>query len=174
MSDLPIAWLPPEIDISVGTFQKIVQILYAKFQMDIKCGNLHFANMKVGYFPGYEPSGMGYEKTFWHLITVKEAQTEERSLDYQRAPKLSWIKPILENYSDPRIKAWDYQEAKKGKGIRTYVWLEEMDFLIVMKKVTLCNHNKQAINIITSFHIDGPSYKAKIQTKWRKRIHEYK
>lgn len=171
MSNPSIEWLPPKIDISEGTYLKMVHKLYARFQMDIKCGNIIFQGSKVGYRPGYEPSGMGYEKIFWHLITADEAITGERVLDHERASRLSWIKPVLEHSSDPCIKVWDYEESNRKMGIRTYVWLEELDFIIVLQKVLL-RSNKTVMNIITSFHINGPSYRAKIRKKWEKRLQE--
>lgn len=164
-----ITWLPSEIDISLGTFTEIIQILYAKFQMDIKCGKIIVYGLRVGYAPGYEPSGLGYEKIFWHLITRDDPSTGDRLIDYKRAPKLSWIKPILEHCSESCIKIWDYQEGTSKKGTRTYVWLEQYDFLVILQKCNL-RSGKTVMNIITSFHIDGPIYCKKLYKKWENRI----
>ncbi len=172
MSLSKIEWLPPELDLNGSTYTQIIAKLYNVFQMDIKCGNLFFSGTKVGYRPGYEQNGMGYEKIFWHLIQ-KEDGSGERLPDYSRAKKLPWFRPTVENYRDSRVKAWDYQEAEKKKGVRTYVWLEGFDYLIVLQRTYLRNKNIDVMNIITTFHIDGASYRKSILGKWEKRIFEY-
>lgn len=172
MSLSKITWLPPELDLNVGTPTQIIAKLYNVFQMDIKCGNLIFSGTKVGYRPVYEQNGMGYEEIFWHLIQ-REDGSGVRILDYPRAKKLPWFKPTIENYRDSCVKAWDYQEAEKRKGVRTYVWLESLDYLIVLKRIHLKNKNIDVMNIITTFHIDGASYRKSVLGKWEKRIFEY-
>lgn len=136
MNYAAIEWLPPELDLNGITATQIFAKLYSVFQMDIKCGNLFFSGTKVGYRPGIEPDGMGYESVFWHLIQKKEV-SGERVPDYPRAKKLPWFKPTIENYQDHRVRAWDYQEAQKKKGVRTYIWLEPLDYLIILKRTIL-------------------------------------
>ncbi len=61
----------------------------------------------------------------------------------------------------------------KKKGVRTYIWLEPLDYLIILKRTILQKSNKEVMNIITTFHIDKISYREKIRNKWRNRIIEY-
>ncbi|MFA5670777.1 MAG: hypothetical protein WC967_16205 [Balneolaceae bacterium] len=172
MSSYTIEWLPPELDLDDKTYTQIIATLYNVFQMDIKCGNLFFCGTKVGYRPGYKQNGMGYEKIFWHLIE-KEEESGEELIDFPRAKKLPWFKPTIENFQDFRVKVWDNQEADKKKGIRTYIWLENLDYLIILQRTFLKKNNIEVMNIITTFHIDGPSYRRKVFGKWQKRIATY-
>lgn len=167
------SWLPLELSMDNKPIDQILASLYSVFQMDIKTGNLYFDTTPVGFYPEYEPNERGYEKIFWHLITKMDETTNERLIDYPRAKRLPWVKPMIENYRSPLIKAFDYQESNAKKGIRTYIWLETYDFLIVMKRVFLKNTRKEVMNIITSFNLESDSYRKSTLKKWEKRVRAY-
>lgn len=163
-----IGWLPKELDISCGTFREIIQILYAIFEKDIKYGQLKYQGCKVGFSRKVKPDGLGYEEIFWHLVTREDKITAERYLDYRRAEKLPWIKAMIKHQNDACLKVWDYQEGSIKKGVRTYIWLENWDFVVILQKI---QRTKVAIyNIITSFHLDGDGSRRRMHRKWVDRI----
>jgi hypothetical protein len=62
-----------------------------------------------------------------------------------------------------KIKSWDYKE---GKGaVNTYLWLKDFDFLVIMKK-----YPDGRRRLLTSFYIDYPNYKRKLEKKYARRI----
>lgn len=109
--------------------------------------------------------GERYEEGFWHLITKTDQQSNERLLDPRRAERLPWCKPTLTNSSDPQVKVWDYREANNK--IRTYVWLENWDYVIVVEKR---QHNRGIIAfLITAYHLDYNSTRRNLKAKYEKR-----
>ena len=70
---------------------------------------------------------------------------------------------MLDNLGQPEILDWDYQE---GDGsVHTYVWLENFDYLIVMKKYP----NGQR-RLITAYYVDYENTRRKLRKKYEKRI----
>ena len=45
-------------------------------------------------------------ETFVHVITRKSKYSQKRQYDRNRANRIHWIRPILENANDPRIKCF--------------------------------------------------------------------
>jgi hypothetical protein len=123
----------------------------------------------------------GREKIFWHLTTrvVKKikiprrkrkfypvGQTyidEGRYPDLRRCERLPWVRALIEKGYEPEALAWDYEEGDLT--IKTYIWLKNYNFTVIMKKYP---DNKR--RLITSFYIDK-SYKRKdFERKYANRI----
>ena len=51
----------------------------------------------------------GYEEPFWHIISRKTTR-HKREFDEDRACRIAWIRPIIENYNKPFIKMFYYIE----------------------------------------------------------------
>lgn len=45
----------------------------------------------------------GYPETFVHLITKEESYGKPRKFDKERANRIHWVKPILQNKDNPQI-----------------------------------------------------------------------
>jgi hypothetical protein len=94
---------------------------------------------------------------------VMDNQTALRLTDPRRSERLPWVKKMIENAREDEILAWDYMEAK-GK-VNTYIWLKDYDFLVLMKK-----YPDGRRRLLTSFYIDYPNYRRKLEKKYARRI----
>ena len=74
-----------------------------------------------------------FKHDFVHTVTRQGNISKRRVFEPQRANRIHWIKPILENSSDARIRTYQFTESN-GK-VRDYFWYEEKDFVVVLEKV---------------------------------------
>lgn len=74
-----------------------------------------------------------FKHDFVHTITRQGNISKRRVFEPQRANRIHWIKPILENSADARIRTFQFTESN-GK-VRDYFWYEEKDFVVVLEKV---------------------------------------
>jgi hypothetical protein len=92
------------------------------------------------------PICKGKHQCFEHIITRESKLSGKRNFDHERANKIHWIRPILENVTDPRIK---YFEAINDDGEnQLFYWYEEMNFIVILREIT------PNLLLITSFSID--------------------
>lgn len=92
------------------------------------------------------PVCRGKSLGFEHIITRESSHSKKRNFDNERANKIHWIKPIIENVHDPRIK---YFEQVNDKGFnQLYYWFEEKQFVVIVREI-----NPQLM-LITSFSVD--------------------
>lgn len=92
------------------------------------------------------PICRGKHVCFEHIITRESKYTDKRIFDYERANKVHWIKPIIENVSDFRIK---YFEAVNSEGFnQQFYWYEAKMFIIIIREIN------PDILLITSFSVD--------------------
>jgi len=83
---------------------------------------------------------------FEHIITRESTYKGKRDFDRDRANKLHWIKPIIENVNDARIK---YFEQINADGFnQQFYWYEAKSFLIIVREVN------PELFLITSFSVD--------------------
>jgi hypothetical protein len=85
------------------------------------------------------------EECFWHLVQRGKGT---RVLDPHRAEILGLVRPIIEAPSHPEITAFDYDTGSEGKGIRTYLWLREEDYLVILRRYP------RRYAMVTTFCID--------------------
>ena len=144
-------WLDPKLDLR-GTLSENYDQLY-----DIFCRTLldlsgvivdgktvHVDTNKDKVSPAYDCS-------FIHFIS-HGINDDVRAIDFERAPKLHWIRPILEHYLDVGVRSFWYT---RYDGDALHLWLHEHDFLIVLKE-----DRRQNGNIIVTAHAVG-NYKRK-------------
>lgn len=154
-----INWLPPILSLS-GTWEQIVTNLYTVFEKDFKQTKPNFQDYAVWWDRRVLPD-QHYEEGFYHLISMDDKSTGERIPDFRRAERLPWCAPTITHPDDNAVKVWDYRE---GKGqIRTYVWLEEGDYCIVIEK--LIRHAQKVAMLITAFYVDGTSRRRSLRNK---------
>lgn len=170
-------WLPDIVSVDPWT-EGTYDMLYQIFCRDIRDYDLRYFGNKVWIFQDIED---GKEKIFWHLTTrsaraikiprrkrkfYPAGQTyidEDRYPDLRRCERLPWIKALIEKAREPGLITWDYEE---GDGtIKTYVWLKELDFAVIMKKYP---DNKR--RLITSFYIDKNFKRKDFERKYENRV----
>jgi len=70
---------------------------------------------------------------------------------------------MIDNSSKPEILAWDFLESDHT--IKTYIWLNDLDFLVLMKK-----YPDGGRRLITSYFVDFPHKRRKLQKKFQDRL----
>lgn len=92
------------------------------------------------------PVCRGKAQAFEHIITRESKISGKRSFDRDRANKVHWIRPILLNASDVRIK---YFERINDKGQNQhFYWYQEKSFIIIIREI------QPDTLLITSFSVD--------------------
>lgn len=134
--------------------------LYAVFCDTIRGGKLKHLGEVVWHFPNLED---GKEEIFWHLTSREDKNTNERLPDLRRSECLPWVNPLLGACPHSDVLHWDYAEGDKT--IHSYVWLQESDFVIVMKK-----YPDGRRRLITSYCVDQNHARRKLLKKYTERI----
>ena len=95
MSDIP-DFLPPLLNLD-GTYPDIIERLYTVFRADfIENRAQHFG--RIVTFNGIvDEYSQGKANGFWHVITRDDAAAQNRLIDYPRAKRLPWAKPLMQN-----------------------------------------------------------------------------
>lgn len=153
------AWLPDLFPVnpwSAGTYEALYQI----FCRDLKDSRPMYRGVEVWFFLEEED---GKEKLFWHLSSRDDKATGERLPDLRRSERLPWVRPMIDQPNQPEVLDWDFEEADGT--VKTYVWLRDHDFVVIMKKYP--NQNRR---LITSFWIEHGNTRRKMQKKHDNRI----
>lgn len=92
------------------------------------------------------PICSGKHLCFEHIITRESKYSGKRNFDRERTNKIHWIRPILENVGDSRIK---YYELVNDDGQnQLYYWFQEKGFIIIIREIN------PDLLLITTFSID--------------------
>ena len=152
-------WLPPLFVISPWTEQTF-EGLYAIFKEDFLDNPANYSGQRVWLFPEKERNK---ETIFWHLTEREDKELGCRVADPRRAERLPWVRPMLDNLADLHILHWDYEEGDKT--IKTYVWLKDFDYLIVLKRMPDLSRR-----LITSFYIEYSNKRRDLERKYKQAI----
>jgi hypothetical protein len=139
-----------------GDWDQNLTNLYEIFEADLKHQRCELRGRRI-VFDGRIIEDFR-EEGFWHLITKIDQGTKERLFDPRRAECLPWFRPILSNCDDDAVKVWNWKEGN-GK-IRTYIWLEEFDYVIILQG------KRHAYYLVTAHHVDGEGTRRKLQAKY--------
>ncbi|MFC1701284.1 hypothetical protein ACFL1J_00815 [Pseudomonadota bacterium] len=152
-------WLPDPFPVNPWGHDTY-EALYRIFEHDFKASQPVYDGRVVWFFQDLED---GKEKVFWHLTSRDDSQTGKRLPDLRRSKRLPWARPMIDQPSRPEVLAWDHLE---GDGsTKTYVWLEDYDFVVIMKKFP-----DGTRRIITSFWVEYEHTKRKFRRKYSKRL----
>lgn len=137
--------LPEKLDLD-GSYEEMMNALYTVFSNDVKNHSLRYNGLRIVFDNRRIDSE--YEEGFWHIITRTQG---ERLLDYKRAKRLPWLKPIIENPTDEDILLWTETVAnKKGRRVnKTYLWYRDGKYLIVLKEIP------KKYFLTTAFYVNG-------------------
>ena len=91
------------------------------------------------------PICKGKAQAFEHIVTRKSKISGKRNFDRERANKIHWIRPILLNTQDMRIK---YFERVNNKGKNHFYWYQEKSFIVITREI------QPEILLITSYSVD--------------------
>ncbi|MBW1854523.1 MAG: hypothetical protein JRJ00_07560 [Deltaproteobacteria bacterium] len=147
MCDVP-SFLPPMLNLD-GEWNEILSLLYNVFAKDFKDTKTYHRGTRVIYNGTIEPDGLDKEEGFWHMISKKDKISGDRLIDYPRAKRLSWAKPLMQSPKRQEIKFWQYREGTADKGVRTYIWLEDYNYALILQR------KKNVFYWITAFYVDS-------------------
>lgn len=147
MNEVP-SFLPPMLNLD-GDWDTILSRLHAVFVRGFKESRTYHRGVKVIYNGTIKADGLGKEEGFWHVVSRLDNNTGERLIDYPRAKRLPWAKPLMESPERPEIKVWQYSEGTADKGLRTYIWLEHYNYALIL-------HRKQNVFYwVTAFYVES-------------------
>jgi hypothetical protein len=153
-------WLPELIECG-GLWGDTLARLYAVFERDFVRGRPSFRGKRVWWDRRILP-GETYSEGFWHLISQTDSRLGERVPEFRRAERLCWCRPMLEHPDEPEMRVWDADASGK---VRTYLWLEEEDFALVLEQ-----RNAATAILITAYHLDGEGSRRKLQRSYSNRL----
>ena len=87
----------------------------------------------------------GLPETFVHLLTREESFGKPRKFDKSRANKIHWVKQILIQKDDGRIKY--FEKIDKGY-LKRHYWFKAKKFVVILKPVN------PDLLLVTAFHAD--------------------
>lgn len=156
-------WLPSPLTFSGAQISVDYKELYSVFKSDfidktsvIVEGDYVVLNNNIDKL-----SGGLYTYGFTHLVTIGK---DTRSIDYNRACKLNWIRPILENYKQPEVFAF-WSLHPKGKTL--YLWLKDYDFVVILRKMkSVRERQMDNQKIIITAYCVRPSERRKFQKRY--------
>lgn len=161
----PPPWLPAMAAILGLAPQEMLDQLYAVYYTDFRKRTCHYGHLPVKC-NNRCLAGHGYTEGFWHLITRDFHGNGARQVDHQRAMRLPWCAPTINNCQDACVKVWRYKE---GRGdIRTYIWLEGLDYVIVLQEID--KPSGHFAKLITAFHVDGDSGRRNLTRKHANKV----
>ena len=147
------------IELDGKSSDEIIEQLYEIFKNDFVVNRTYLSH-QIYIDPissDVEPT-INKEKIFWHIISRKDRGS--RRIDKPRASRLHWIKPIIVNHYNAKIKLFYYLE-DNGK-IRLYLWAHEENFAVILQKIGTSNSSY----IVTSFYIDNENKINAFQRKY--------
>lgn len=133
--------LPAHVDVN-GAWNDILARLYAHFD---ECFNCDPKPRVCGKPIVYDPRKIddGKEEGFWHVVT--RGKGEDRLFDTERARRICWIKPLLENQIQG-VSRFAYTE---GNGtVKLYFWIEQEDYVLILAE------RPRVVSLVTAFFID--------------------
>jgi len=129
MSDRP-AWLPEELHFKDynGDWDRFLSDTYAVFERDFKQSKLSYESYPITFDTNIED---GKEAVFWHIIQREDCQAGIRVPDFRRCERIPWPRPMIEHPADAAISIW---ENNRTRQTRVLIWLERLDYLIVLAR----------------------------------------
>ena len=146
-------WLPPKIVLN-GSIQDDYRKLHEIYQNEIVGEYIEIEGVPVIHNNTPDTTNPPYAHGFTHLVT-REASNRTgkfRAYDPERAERLSWLSPLLKNYKDPCVSCFWFETPKGAVlGESLAIWLEEWDYVLVLKWVSI---EKTEKIIATAHHVD--------------------
>lgn len=144
-------WLPAKLSLN-GSLDEVYSRLNGHYLSEIAGKVVEVEGIPVIYNDTLDPEMPMYTRGFTHLVT-REVNQGLRSYDPDRAEKLSWVVPILENYKDPCINCFWF-ETPRGAVLEESlaIWYEEGDYVLILRWVSIALAEKI---LITAHHVDS-------------------
>ena len=148
-------WLEPLVRLEDfnGDTEKYIARLFELFEKDFITTSPIFRNKKVLFD---KKDDNGKPQAFTHITTEENRQTGQRELCLRRCERIAWIKAVIKNADNEKVLVWEKeQKTSKRRDIRTFLFLEEEDFLVILQEI------KWGHYLITAIYVDNPNQKRK-------------
>ncbi len=153
-------WLENELDIGGSSLDQTYEYLYKVFCSNVRdLTGVQVDGMGVSVDLGKDKFYPQYERSFVHFVTRENGST--RIIDFDRAKKLHWIRPVLEHYLAPEVYSF-WHDGPQGPVL--YIWLHDNDYVLILKN----QRGKQAASnriIVTAYNVD-PQYRRTLQRRY--------
>ena len=149
------SWLEPLVLLQNfnGDIVSYLDYVFTLFTRDFVFTSPVYKGKKVFYD---KKDDGGKPATFVHITTEENRSTGQREVCLRRCERIGWIKSIIENANDPAVLVWEKeQKTSKRRTKRTYLFLEQEDFLVIMQEL------KHGHYMITAIYVDNPNQKKK-------------
>lgn len=155
MSQLP-DWLPAPLSYNDfgGDYEKFLAAVYEIFECDFKRSRPKYKGSALTYDARIED---GKEAVFWHITSSSDTVTGNREPNMRRCERIAWIKSIIEHANDEYVKMW---ENNRGSSIHILLWLEELDYMVVLRE-----RRNRAV-LLSAIYIDQNHQRKKLRKEW--------
>lgn len=138
------------VDLSVDSpTEEQLDHLYSIFLNDFVTNPIfiHGVKLKFNNNKSKHPICRGKFQAFEHLITRESKYSNKRNFDPLRANKIHWIKPIIQNHLDPRVKY--FEEYNHNNQKQLFFWFQEKNFIVIVREI------KPDFLLITAYSVDS-------------------
>lgn len=119
------------------------------FGLVMDCTSLIFIGKKqVGFnkIKSKHPLFYGKPQGFEHICTRESKYSGKRNFDPERSNKIHWIKPIICNSGNYRIKYFE-REHFNGQN-QKYFWFEDKSYVVIIREIST------NLQLVTAFNVD--------------------
>lgn len=107
------------------------------------------------------PLFKGRFQGFVHIVTRESKYTDKRQYDRDRANRIHWIKPILENWESPQVS--NFENFDKNGDLQYFYWVQSLNFIVILRELT------PNLLLVTSYCVN--SYQV---TQFRKQLNDFR
>lgn len=122
--------------------------LYGVFKQDMITTPIFIGKQQLGFnaTKSKHPLFKGKPEGFEHICTRESKHSRNRNFDPERSNKIHWIKPVILNQNDNRIKYFE-REHYNGQNQR-YFWLQAKSYVVIIREITI------NLQLVTAFKVD--------------------
>lgn len=155
-------FLPPMVGLN-GSYEEVIERLYEVFRRDFIESRARHLGCNVAYNGVIDETSQGKVEGFWHVITRDDSAKKDRLIDYRRAERLPWCRPLMENPYHDEIKFFFHDEGDSRKGVRHYIWLERFNYVVILQR------KKSHYVWVTAFYVEDWKQK-ELQKRFERKI----
>lgn len=153
--------LPEVISLNVygGDWNKYLQAIYNQFCRDFIHSKPRLPKREVRLKK--HPLEKGKEATFWHFVSTGETESE-REICIRRCERISWIRPLIENYNASNVYWWvELRSGESGNKRRICITLQDFSYLVIL------DDRGEFILPWTAYPIEREHQRRKLDKRWK-------